>query len=412
MNNVVEVKPGATILLNGLPNRGSDQVVLAWQRYGRGKALALPVQDTWMWRMHVKMDVKDETHFTFWRRLARWLVDGVPDRVMVASRPEQLQKGEPLTITADVFDAEFKGVNDGRVTAHVTAPSGKVTDVPMEWTVEQEGEYAARFTPSEDGVHKIVVDGGSKNSKDLTRGTAYFLVAPSEAEFFDAAMHAPVLRRIADDTGGRFFRANDTLEARRRHHLQRQGHHGRGRERAVGHADQPVPRPRLHGRRVVVPAKEGTRVMKRLTFGLALASVVGLLLVDTLFAQRMGGSYDLGSYTGNVRYDGKFVFVRMSYSSMGRGKQAVGARLPVGRAPVHDDHDRLDEHRRARQREQHHVVRRPGDVQVPGHLPLRAGLLAAERAGRAHAAQLPAQGRLPHRRRLPRANSGATSSSR
>jgi uncharacterized membrane protein len=210
VNNVVEVKPGATVLLNGLPNRGSDQVVLAWQRYGRGKALALPVQDTWMWRMHVKMDVKDETHFTFWRRLARWLVDGVPDRVMVASRPEQLQRGEPLTISADVFDAEFKGVNDGRITAHVTAPSGKVTDVPMEWTVEQEGEYAARFTPSEDGVHKIVVDGASKGGKDLTRGTSYFLVAPSEAEFFDAAMHAPVLRRIANDTGGRFFRADDT----------------------------------------------------------------------------------------------------------------------------------------------------------------------------------------------------------
>jgi uncharacterized membrane protein len=210
VNNVVEVKPGATVLLNGLPNRGSDQVVLAWQRYGRGKALALPVQDTWMWRMHVKMDVKDETHFTFWRRLARWLVDGVPDRVMVASRPEQLQRGEPLTISADVFDAEFKGVNDGRITAHVTAPSGKVTDVPMEWTVEQEGEYAARFTPSEDGVHRIVVDGASKGGKDLTRGTSYFLVAPSEAEFFDAAMHAPVLRRIANDTGGRFFRADDT----------------------------------------------------------------------------------------------------------------------------------------------------------------------------------------------------------
>jgi hypothetical protein len=80
----------------------------------------------------------------------------------------------------------------------------------MEWTVEQEGEYAARFTPSEDGVHKIVVDGSAKASKDLTRGTSYFLVAPSEAEFFDAAMHAPVLRRIADDTGGRFFRAGDT----------------------------------------------------------------------------------------------------------------------------------------------------------------------------------------------------------
>ena len=69
---------------------------------------------------------------------------------------------------------------------------------------------------------------------------------------------------------------------------------------------------------------------KRLTFVLALASVVGLLLVDTLFAQRMGGAYDLGSYTGNVRYDGKFVFVRMSYGSFGRGQQAWAHDYPWG----------------------------------------------------------------------------------
>ena len=65
--------------------------------------------------------------------------------------------------------------------------------------------------------------------------------------------------------------------------------------------------------------------MKRLTFVLAVASVVGLLLVDTLFAQRMGGAYDLGSYTGNVRYDGKFVFVRMSYPENGFRRQPFWA---------------------------------------------------------------------------------------
>ena len=70
--------------------------------------------------------------------------------------------------------------------------------------------------------------------------------------------------------------------------------------------------------------------MKRITFGLALMSVMGLLLVETLFAQRMGGSYDLGSYTGNVRYDGKFVFVRMSYSQGGRGGNSWAHDYPWG----------------------------------------------------------------------------------
>ena len=57
--------------------------MLAYQRYGRGKALAMPIQDSWLWRMDAKMAVTDTTHAMFWRRLVRWLVDGVPDQVNV-----------------------------------------------------------------------------------------------------------------------------------------------------------------------------------------------------------------------------------------------------------------------------------------------------------------------------------------
>jgi hypothetical protein len=34
-------------------------------------------------------------------------------------------------------------------------------------------------------------------------------VGPSDAEYFDAAMRAPLLQRVADETGGRFFRASE-----------------------------------------------------------------------------------------------------------------------------------------------------------------------------------------------------------
>ena len=207
---VSDLKPGANPLLTGLAGRGPEQVVLAYQRYGRGKTLVLPVQDTWMWRMHAKMALEDKTHHVFWQRLMRWLVDGVPDRVTVTANPDRVQKGEPLTLTAEVLDPEYKGVNDGHITAHATSPSGKVEVVPMEWTVETDGEYRARFTPSEDGLYKIVVDGSTKIGRDVGRGTVSARVAPSDAEYFDAAMRAPLVERLANDTGGRFFRAADT----------------------------------------------------------------------------------------------------------------------------------------------------------------------------------------------------------
>jgi len=44
------------------------------------------------------------------------------------------------------------------------------------------------------------------------RGTANLRVAPSDAEYFDAAMRKPLLERIAAETEGRFYRAKDASE--------------------------------------------------------------------------------------------------------------------------------------------------------------------------------------------------------
>jgi uncharacterized membrane protein len=212
LNPIRETKPGANVLLTGLDERGREQVLMATQRYGRGKTVALTAQDTWLWRMHARMDVKDPTFHNFWQRLSRWLVDGVPDRVSITPTPARVQKGEPVSFTAEVLDDEYKGVNDGRITASVTTPSGRIESVPLEWTVEHDGEYRGRFTPSEDGLYRVAVGGTTKAGADAGRGTAAFRAAPSDLEYFDAAMRVSLLQRLADETEGRFYRAADVSE--------------------------------------------------------------------------------------------------------------------------------------------------------------------------------------------------------
>jgi uncharacterized membrane protein len=204
VNSVRIAKPGATVLLTGIDNRRQDQIVLAYQRYGRGKAIAMPIQDSWLWRMDAKVAVTDTTHAMFWRRLIRWLVDGVPGQVNVSTTADRVEPGEPIKLTAEVLDSAYVEVNDSRVIAKVTSPSGKTTEIPVEWTVTRDGEYRASFTPDESGIYDIRV-AAARDQKDLGAGGMHVRVSAGDAEYFDAAMRAPLLKRIAEDTGGRFF---------------------------------------------------------------------------------------------------------------------------------------------------------------------------------------------------------------
>ena len=207
MNLIDAIKPGATVLLSGQDDRKRDRVVLAYQRYGRGKSIAFPVQDSWLWQMHATIRVEDQTHENFWRQLLRWLVDGVPDVVETRPSTDRVEAGQPVTLTADVVDPRWVELNDANVVAHVTAPSGKVSAIPLQWTGERNGQYRATLTTAETGWYEAKVE-ATREGKSVGTGVTHVRTAPDDAEYFDAAMHAPLLKRIAQETGGRFYQAD------------------------------------------------------------------------------------------------------------------------------------------------------------------------------------------------------------
>jgi hypothetical protein len=192
------------VLLNGVDKNRQNQVVLAFQRYGRGKSLVMPIQDSWAWQMDVSIPLEDMTHENLWRRLLRWLVDGVPGQVEVRMSHDRVDPGDTVTLLADVADATWVEVNNGHIVAQVTSPTGKVSDVSMDWTTERDGEYRGTFAPQEEGLYTIRVE-ASRDGKTLGADTGYVRVAPGDAEYFDSGMRAPLLRRIASETGGRFY---------------------------------------------------------------------------------------------------------------------------------------------------------------------------------------------------------------
>jgi hypothetical protein len=160
-----------------------------------------------MWQMDASISLEDQTHENFWRQLLRWLVDGVPDAVETRPLTDRVEPGQPVTLTADVVDPRFVELNDATVVAHVTSPTGKKVDVPMQWTGERNGQYRANFDTSEAGFYQAKVD-ATREGQTVGTNVTHVRAIPDDAEYFDAAMHAPLLKRIAQDTGGRFYAAD------------------------------------------------------------------------------------------------------------------------------------------------------------------------------------------------------------
>ena len=207
VNTVKALKPGATVLLSGTDERRRTQPVLAYQRYGRGKAIAFTVKDSWQWQMHHTMPLEDMTHENFWRQLLRWLIDGVPGAVEVHTSAERVEAGEQVTVLADVVDKAFVELNDAKVVATVNTPSGKAVEVPMQWTGERNGQYRGAYVADEQGLYAATVEATREDGR-VGNGAANMRAAPGDAEYFDPTMHAARLQRIAEETGGRFYKSD------------------------------------------------------------------------------------------------------------------------------------------------------------------------------------------------------------
>ena len=204
-------KPGATVLLTGTDRvAGRSRSCSPSSGTGAARRVAFPVQDSWVWQMDATIAVEDMTHETFWRRLVRWLVDGVPDPVDVTTAVDRVEPGEPMQLTAEVVDPAFVEVNDAQVVAQVTAPSGKVAEVPLEWTVTRDGEYRGSVRARRSRARTRSARPPSGRERRVRRASLgssllHARASAGDSEYFDAAMRAPLLQRVAEDTGGRFF---------------------------------------------------------------------------------------------------------------------------------------------------------------------------------------------------------------
>ncbi len=207
-NPTFGLKPGATLLAKSgaTDSRGESADILAFQRYGKGKSMALAAADTWRWKMG--LDHADNMHPLFWKQMLRWLVSDAPGAVSASTDKPSYSRDDSVTVRVEANDDSFLPVNDAQAVARIRAPSGEIRAVQLAWDVEKDGAYSASFEPPEEGVHEIFAE-AAQGAKPLGAAKAYFQVAESAEEFHDAALNAEGLKRLSEATGGRWYSPDD-----------------------------------------------------------------------------------------------------------------------------------------------------------------------------------------------------------
>ncbi len=203
-NLLGRAKPGATILaVHPLSEPEDPKVIMAQQRFGRGRSMVLATSSTWHWQMGVSHE--DLSHERFWRQVLRWLALDSPQPIESQTDKGTYVPDEQVTLKVDVRDSTFTPINDATIKARIIKPSGEVVDVPFKWSSNGKLEYVGAYHPHEQGMYLVELKAYSANGDFLGKTENAFFVEESKAEFSNVHLQSSFLKRIAEVSGGQYF---------------------------------------------------------------------------------------------------------------------------------------------------------------------------------------------------------------
>lgn len=188
------LKPGAESLATGPGSGGRAQVVLAAQRFGRGRVAVLATDPLWRWRLALPSESRDCEYF--WENLAGWLGDSGKitrggwrlDSVLAGAGEKMGLRFVAPDLGADeAAMLSFSAVDrDGRTHALTLLPG-------------EPGSWQGEFTPGAPGIWKLCA--GSFPAQTVT-------VAPrgGERELEQLAPDETLFRALARTDGTRVHR--------------------------------------------------------------------------------------------------------------------------------------------------------------------------------------------------------------
>jgi len=198
-------KPGAVVLAN-VDVGGKRLPLLVTENYGRGRSGVFATSGSWRWRMQQPLgDVSQET---FWRQLLRWVVGATPTRVVASTPDENLEDEGNVALRAEVRDQQYQPASDAQVEAKIINPDGSSETVALHPDPLTAGVYAADWQALKSGSYVAEVS-ARQGDKILGKDALTFRREDGQAENFHREQNKELLRKLAEQTGGRYYAPGD-----------------------------------------------------------------------------------------------------------------------------------------------------------------------------------------------------------
>lgn len=200
---VLRAKPAAQVLLvdsdHTRANRHGKLVIAAEHQFGLGRVMWIGTDNTWRWRRNTG----ERFHTILWGQIAQQLglhhQLGGSKLTQLASDKTSYAKGERVSISGRLYNADFTPLRDANVPATFVVEKGIPQEISLRAVPDQPGNYRAEFVASTAGTVRF------STKRDAATALEFSVTEP-RYESGETAMNEATLRAMAEASGGAFFR--------------------------------------------------------------------------------------------------------------------------------------------------------------------------------------------------------------
>lgn len=207
-------KPMARVLLERGSQSGGEgnQPALVAGRFGAGSVLYFGFQGTWRWR---RVGLQAQFFDRFWIQVIRYLVE---NRSLQGSRrgfidcdQPEYELGSKVTLLARFLDEQFQPSALPTLQAIISDDQRRQQKVNLQLIPGQPGQYEGSFAATRTGSFEVTLDvpGSGGEAGEQLIETATLRVVPPSAEANAYWLNEKLLREIAEQSGGKYFRLTD-----------------------------------------------------------------------------------------------------------------------------------------------------------------------------------------------------------